>query len=404
MSGDTLHAKDPEAGLTLLLVEDDVITIEMVHLMLGGLFRHVTTISNGLEGLRLFHELTPDIVLTDLNMPGLSGLEMIRQIRQTDQNTPIILMTYSMDHETLVEAINLGVTKFIAKPFDYKLFVRVFNDLILDIIGKRQLEASRLQEIELLRYRDKYNSMQQEAARHKERHVLRHDLRDKTITGSGNIPWSIEVVHSSKDTMCGDGYSIRTIFDGRQLIFVVDAMGSGLSASLSALLASSFFNYQVEHLGKWQDFSLRLFLSRFKEYMAVILVEDEVLSCGFSLLDLMTQEIETAFFGLPPILVRKTNGSVHRVAGTNPPLCRYTDQITTSKMSVAEVSDMLLMTDGFTDAQLHGEGMYRERLEEDFTASVTLEDLLASFRKHIDTDDLDDLTLIHLRRHALSIS
>ena len=197
--------------LTFLLVEDDVITREMVLLSLGELFKHVETISNGLEGLRLFHELTPDIVLTDQNMPGLSGLELIRQIHQTDQTTPIILMTYSMDHETLVEALNLGVTKFIAKPFKYELFVRVFNDLIKDIIIKRQLENSRLQEIELLRYRDKYNSMQQEAVRHKERHVLRHDLRGQIITGTGDISWNIEVVHSSKDTMCGDGYAIRTL-------------------------------------------------------------------------------------------------------------------------------------------------------------------------------------------------
>ncbi|NVN89595.1 MAG: response regulator [Desulfuromonadales bacterium] len=207
MKSDTLQAHDAAADLTLLLVEDDVITSEMVLLRLGGLFKHVETVSNGLEGLRLFHELTPDIVLTDQNMPGLSGMEMIRQIRLTDQATPIILMTYSMDHETLVEAINLGVTKFIAKPFKYELFVRVFNDLIKDISNKRQQENFRLQEMELLRYRDKYNSMQQEAARHKERHVLRHDLRDQIISGSGCVNWSIEVVHSSKDTMCGDGYA-----------------------------------------------------------------------------------------------------------------------------------------------------------------------------------------------------
>ena len=398
MNSDILQTSGASADLTLLLVEDDEITSEMVVLRLGGLFKHVETIANGLDGLRLFHELTPDIVLTDQNMPGLSGLEMIRQIRQTDQATPIILMTYSMDHETLVEAINLGVTKFIAKPFKYELFIRVFNDLIKDIVSKRQLENSRLQEIELLRYREKYNSMQQEAARHKERHVLRHDLRDQILNGSGDINWSIEVVHSSRDTMCGDGYAIRTIFDGRQFLFVVDAMGSGLSASLSALLATSFCNYQVEHLDKWQDFSLRLFLNRFKEYMAVILVEDEVLSCGFTLLDLKSQEIETAFFGLPPVFVRQTDGSVYRIPGANPPLCMYTDQIRTSKNSLADVCDLLIMTDGFTDAMVQGDGMYRDRLEKDFMMSPTLGDLLNMFRSHTEADDLDDLTLIHLHR------
>jgi serine phosphatase RsbU (regulator of sigma subunit) len=134
--------------------------------------------------------------------------------------------------------------------------------------------------------------------------------------------------------------------------------------------------------------------------MAVILVEDEVLSCGFALLDLMSQEIETAFFGLPPVFVRQTNGSVRRITGANPPLCMYTDEIRTSKNSLADVCDLLIMTDGFTDAMLHGDGMYRDRLEEDFMVSPTLGDLLSAFRRYTDADDLDDLTLIHLHRRG----
>ena len=393
-----MHTNNAAKELVLLLVEDDRLTSEMVSLRIGGLFKRVVVAGDGREGLRLFRECAPDIVLTDQSMPILSGMEMVREIRETDQVTPIILMTFSMDHRTLVEAINLGISKYIAKPFDFGLFTRVLNEIIGDIMARRDLERSRRQEIELLRYRDKYNSMQQEAARHKERHLLRHDLRGRDIAGQDGSAWNIEVEHISRDTMCGDGYTIRTLFDGRLLIFIVDAMGSGLSASLSALLATSFCNYQVEHLDKWRDFSLDLFLSRFREYMSVILVEDEVLACGFLLLDPGTMETETAFFGMPPLLARLRDGTVRRIAGGNMPLCMYTQDIKMTGISLKEVNDLLIMTDGFTDASLLEGGMYRQRLEQDFGATESLVELLAVFREQTESGDLDDMTLVHLRR------
>ena len=123
--------------------------------------------------------------------------------------------------------------------------------------------------------------------------------------------------------MCGDGYSVRNLFDGRQLLFVVDAMGSGMSASLTAMLATSFFNYQVENLHLWGNFTLRIFLKRFKEYLASMLLEEEVLSCGFFLVDLVKEEIKAAVFALPPLLLRGMDGSIRRICGENPPIGIY---------------------------------------------------------------------------------
>jgi hypothetical protein len=202
--------------------------------------------------------------------------------------------------------------------------------------------------------------------------------------------------------MCGDGYSIRNLFDGRQLIFIVDAMGSGMSASLTAMLATSFFNYQVENLHLWGTFTLRIFLKRFSEYLASMLLEEEVLSCGFLLVNLEKEEVKAAFFGLPPLLLRGLDGSVRKLCGENPPIGIYPGETRISTILLSGVADLLVMTDGVTDAEVLTGGAYREQLENDFRAAPTIAALQRRFNKKTDQSSLDDLTLMHLRRLDLN--
>jgi two-component system, HptB-dependent secretion and biofilm response regulator len=384
-------------ALTLLLVEDDFLSRSMLLMRVDTLFKEVLVAADGAEGFRLFCEHQPDIVLTDQVMPVASGLDLLHLIRGTGAKTPVILMT-SLDEKVLLEAINCGVERFIPKPFDFNLLFRTLNSVAREVANERSLEQHRDQEVELLRYRDAYNSMQQESARRKERHVVRHDLRHQALKGAGGVRWAIMVAYAPHDIMCGDGYSVRHLFDGRQLIFMVDAMGSGMSASLTAMLTTSFFNYQVENVHLWEKFTLQIFLKRFQEYLCSILLEDEVLSCGFFLLDLVREEVETAVFALPPLLLRGIDGSVRKVCGQNPPLGIYPCQIRTSTLSLANQAGFLVLTDGVSDAQLKEGGAYREVLESDYRASPTLKALQRRFQKRTVPEDLDDLTLLHLRR------
>ena len=384
--------------LSLLVVEDNPLSKMMLLMQIDGLFKTVFAADDGAEGYRLFCEHQPDIVLTDQVMPVLSGLDLMRKIRATGAKTPIVLMTSSIDNEILLEAINIGVERFIPKPFDCALLIQTLNSIAREIINERLLAGHREREVELLRYRNAYNSMQQESALSKEWHVIRHDLRNQVIQGAGGVRWGINVVFCPRDIMCGDGYSVRTLFDGRKLIFVVDAMGSGLSASLTAMLTISFCNYQVEYLHLWQNFSLRIFIKRFQEYLSCMLLEEEVLSCGFFLVDLVQEQVETAIFALPPLLLRGMDGSVRRIRGENPPLGIYPSEIRIGALSLSGVADLLIMTDGLTDAELAKGGSYSEEIEGDFGAAPTLAALLRRFTEKAHQETLDDLTLLHLRR------
>jgi CheY-like chemotaxis protein len=387
-----------EYRLTLLVAEDEPMSREMLLMELQGLFARIEAAADGSEAFELFLDRRPDIVLTDQFMPGLSGLDLIRRIRADGADTPVVLMTAAIDNQLLQDAINSGVDRFVPKPFDFGLLKRVLSGMVRDITAARQLADRRRQEVELLRCRDEYHAMQQEAALRKERHVVRHDLRNRILDGREGSRWGINAAYSPHDIMCGDGYSVRRLFDGRQLIFIVDAMGSGMSASLTALLATAFFNYQVEYLHLWSRCSLTLFIQRFQEYLAGMLLEDEVISCGFLLVDLAREEVETALFALPPLLVRDLDGTVRRIRSQNPPLGVFPADCATGSLSLAGVADMLLITDGVSDALLLAGGSYREEIERDFGVSPTLAALYRLFRRKTDQTSLDDLTLIHLRR------
>jgi len=228
--------------------------------------------------------------------------------------------------------------------------------------------------------------------------VVRHDLQHQVLPGAHGVRWAVNVAYVPHDILCGDGYSVRRLFDGRQLIFLVDAMGSGMSASLTGMLTTSFVNYQVDHLHLWRNFTLEGLLERFQEYLGSVLLEEEVLSCGFLLVDLEREEIECALFALPPLLLRRVDGTVLRIRGGNPPLASYRTPVCLRTISLIDVANLLIMSDGVSDADLRDGGSYREVLEEEFATAPTLAALTRRFRAATVPDSLDDLTVLHLRR------
>lgn len=74
--------------------------------------------ANGPEALEQISRKRPDIVLMDMKMPGMSGLEVLYKIKQTDRDLKVILMTAYGELEIVAEAMALGVTKYVTKPFD----------------------------------------------------------------------------------------------------------------------------------------------------------------------------------------------------------------------------------------------------------------------------------------------
>ncbi len=102
----------------LLLIDDEVDVQYSFRRIFDASDIELHTASSGEEGLRLIPTLKPDLVLSDIRMAGLNGLETLRRIRQLDPQLPVILMTAYGTTQTAIEAMKLGAYDYVLKPFD----------------------------------------------------------------------------------------------------------------------------------------------------------------------------------------------------------------------------------------------------------------------------------------------
>ena len=118
----------------ILVVDDEVDICRALEFLLIKEGYDVTIANTGEKGLELFDKKQFDLVLSDLKMPGMSGLDMMREILTRSAEMPVIIMTAFASVESAVEAMKLGASDYIVKPFDTKeLKVRAKN-----LIDQRQ--------------------------------------------------------------------------------------------------------------------------------------------------------------------------------------------------------------------------------------------------------------------------
>lgn len=111
------------SNYTVLYAEDDDGVRKNVAEMLNLLFKQVFVASDGEEAYTLFIKNSPQIVITDIKMPKLNGIELARKIRKKDENIQIIVISAHTEVDYMLEAIDLSLMKYIVKPItETKLF------------------------------------------------------------------------------------------------------------------------------------------------------------------------------------------------------------------------------------------------------------------------------------------
>ena len=103
-------------NMSLLYAEDDLVAQAVYEDYFQHYFNTLYLADNGQQALDIYKEKRPDIVILDINMPRLSGLEICKAIRKEDKATKIILLTSRSDKQAFLEAVELGLTTYLEKP------------------------------------------------------------------------------------------------------------------------------------------------------------------------------------------------------------------------------------------------------------------------------------------------
>lgn len=124
------------AGKRVLIVDDDQKTVELVKLYLNRDGYRVLTAYDGIEALRQARERHPDLIVLDLMLPGMDGLEVCRTLRE-ESDVPIIMLTAKTTEQDKLTGLDLGADDYVTKPFSPKELAARVRALLRRLPGER---------------------------------------------------------------------------------------------------------------------------------------------------------------------------------------------------------------------------------------------------------------------------
>ena len=123
-------------GKRVLVVDDDVKTVELVKLYLDRDGYRVLSAYDGVEALRLARESHPDLIVLDLMLPGIDGLELCRTLRN-ESDVPIIMLTAKTTDQDKLTGLNLGADDYVTKPFSPRELAARVRVILRRLPGER---------------------------------------------------------------------------------------------------------------------------------------------------------------------------------------------------------------------------------------------------------------------------
>jgi YesN/AraC family two-component response regulator len=127
-------------NMKILYVEDETQAREALSKYLTRRFGKIFTASDGVEGFEIFKEQEADLVIVDLYMPNMDGLEMIQRIKKHSPKTYVIVTSAVEEVETILKGVNLGIDKYLLKPINPENLIEIVNTY------RDQLEKTRVLE------------------------------------------------------------------------------------------------------------------------------------------------------------------------------------------------------------------------------------------------------------------
>lgn len=385
--------------MNILIVDDDKTILHLFEVFLQDIFKNVVLAVDGKEGFEHFEKQNFDLLVTDYKMPLMNGLEFITSIRKTNKTIPIILLTSSEEYDVYQKALNLNVTHTLTKPITKEAIHNVLNETLEPIFFYRASQKIKQDELDKLKDQKNYHKQQQKRAFLKEHQAIRNDFYYSYYQQEPNVLWYLDGSYRPHDILSGDTYSIRSLDEKRAFFFIIDAMGKGVSASVTSIVASSYINHLID-ISK-ENFNFENFVQEFNAYIIKSLLNEEVLAVLFAELDFSKQTLCLSSYGMPPVLMCDKEKNLIKIKTNNLPISVHNSKFNIECHEVSQIEKMLFYSDGLVESTLENGELYFSHLKEDFKNSKTRSSFLKKLYSKV-TDPDDDITLLFFQKRQLT--
>ncbi|MFP4332774.1 MAG: response regulator [Campylobacterales bacterium] len=336
-----LSMEDVLRTTTILYVEDDPIIRSILERALGKKIGTLLTAENGAEGLEIFKQNSVDMVISDLNMPVLNGINMSKSIRKIDKDIPILITTGMGGDENIADAIKVNVNKFLQKPIDFNKVKEDIEYYATLSYLKKHSDTSK--EENDIRSKARYKEEQERQAYIKQKLIMHND--------SPKIQSAFaEVFHKPLETLSGDIYGIYSLEEKKSLLFIADCMGKGLVASVTSVIAAAFLDRAIDVSKQKGGFDLYRTCHDFVNFIQKYLLDEETISFSIVHIDENRGELSYISYGMYPVLlVDFEKKSSKYLKNTNPPLLKGENGCKIETLSLPESFRIVAFTDGACD-------------------------------------------------------
>ncbi|PVZ20413.1 MULTISPECIES: two-component system response regulator RssB [unclassified Pseudomonas] len=339
----------PNTSATLLLIDDDEVVRASLAAYLEDSGFSVLQANNGLQGLDVFEASRPDLIICDLRMPQMGGLELIRKVNEQSQETPVIVLSGAGVMSDAVEALRLGAADYLIKPLE---------DLaVLEHSVARALDRSRLVR-ENMRYREKLETANRELEA--SLHLLQEDQnagRQVQMNMLPVNPWVSDGYRFEHQIipslyLSGDFVDCFRVDEHRLAFYLADVSGHGASSAFVTVLLkfmTTRLMFESRRGGVLPDFKPSQVLSHINRGLLNCKLGKHVTMVG-GVIDQQAGTLTYSIGGHLPLPVLYTEGQAQYLQGRGLPVglfeeASYTDLM----MDIPERFSLTMFSDGILD-------------------------------------------------------
>ena len=334
---------------TLLIIDDDDVVRASLAAYLEDSGFSVLQANNGVQGLQVFEQQQPDLVICDLRMPQVGGLELIRQVTERAADMPVIVLSGAGVMNDAVEALRLGASDYLIKPLE---------DLaVLEHSVRRALDRSRLL-LENRRYREKLETANRELEA--SLHLLQEDQtagRQVQMNMLPESPWSTDGFKFEHQIipslyLSGDFVDYFRVDEHRVAFYLADVSGHGASSAFVTVLLkfmTTRLMFESKRGGSLPEFRPSDVLGHINRGLINTRLGKHVTMVG-GVIDENTGLLTYSIGGHLPLPVLYTPSKVSYLEGRGLPVglfneATYTDHV----MELPEQFSLTLFSDGILD-------------------------------------------------------